>query len=56
MKSIFQQIAQYLFLRKKDPSAPAGINTRMMHGMNRISILLFLVALVIMIIRLFRHH
>ncbi|UYQ92003.1 hypothetical protein MKQ68_18110 [Chitinophaga horti] len=55
MKSIFQQILQYLFIRKKDPNAPQSRYTSMMHGMNRISILLFLVALIVMIIRLIRH-
>ncbi|MCK7557620.1 hypothetical protein MKQ70_22475 [Chitinophaga sedimenti] len=56
MKSIFQQILRYLYIGKKDPSAPKTRYTAMMHGMNRISILLFLVALVIVIVRLIRRH
>ena len=56
MKSFFSQILTYLFIKKKDPNAPKSRYVSMMHGMNRISILVFLVALIVMIIRLFRHH
>jgi hypothetical protein len=39
------------FFRKKDPSRPSGFNIRMMHGINKISILIFLAALILWIIR-----
>lgn len=55
MKKIWNQILQYLFLRKKDPDAPRSSYLKMMHGMNRISILLFLVCVVILLIRLLRY-
>ncbi len=37
------------FFRKKDPSKPASFNLRMMHGVNKISIIMFLVAMAIII-------
>ncbi len=42
------------FLRvfgKKDPSKPDSYNLRMMHGINRISIVMFLFCVTVMIIR-----
>jgi hypothetical protein len=54
MKSIWQQILRYLYIGKKDPDAPKSRYVYMMHGMNRISILLFIIALIIMIIRLLK--
>lgn len=39
--------------RKPDPNAPSSFNLRMMHGINKISILLFLFCLIVMIIRAF---
>ena len=57
MKSIWQQILRYLYIGKKDPAAPQGGYVSMMHGMNRISIIVFLIALIIMLVKLFtRHH
>jgi hypothetical protein len=52
MKSIWQQFLRYLYIGKKDPSAPKTRYVSMMHGMNRISIIVFLIALVIMIVKL----
>jgi hypothetical protein len=54
MKSIWQQILQYLYIRKKDPNAPKTRYVYMMHGMNRISIILFVIALIIMLIKLLK--
>ncbi len=45
----------YFYIRKRDPNAPRNINIKMMHGMNRISLFMFLVAIIVMIVRLFRH-
>ncbi|WP_300598599.1 DUF6728 family protein [Niabella sp.] len=49
---IWDQIAQYLFLKKKDPNTPKSSWVRYMHGINRLSILLFLIAVIFIIIRL----
>lgn len=49
----FRQIGEYLYLRKKDPNAPDSNWIRKMHWINRTSILLFLVAIVVMLYRIF---
>lgn len=51
---IWNQVAQYLYLKKKDPNTPDSQWVKYMHGINRISILLFLVGLVILAIKLIR--
>ena len=46
----------YYFVRvfkKPDPNAPTSLNLRMMHGINRISIVMFLFCVIVMIIRAF---
>jgi len=39
------------FFRKKDPSRPSNINIKMMHGVNKISIIIFLVGVIYIILR-----
>ncbi|WP_317126735.1 DUF6728 family protein [Chitinophaga silvatica] len=56
MKSIFKQILRYFYIGKKDPNAPKSTYLSMMHGMNRISIILFLLALILMLVRFIKHH
>ncbi len=51
---VFNQIAEYLFLKKKDPDAPVSQWEKYMHGINRLSILLFLLAMIILAIKLLR--
>jgi len=41
------------FFRKKDPSRPSNINIRMMHGVNKISILIFLIGIIYLILKRF---
>jgi len=41
------------FFRKKDPSRPTNINIRMMHGVNKISILIFLIGIIYLILKRF---
>ena len=52
MKEYFQlgEVFGYFF-RKKDPSRPSNFNLRMMHGINKISILMFLAGLIFMILK-----
>ena len=52
---MWNQILRYFYLRKRNPNDPHGIDVRMMHGMNRISIFIFVIAIIIMIVRAFRH-
>ncbi|MEH0155797.1 DUF6728 family protein [Limibacter armeniacum] len=40
------------FFRKKDPNRKTNFNLKVMHGINKISIILFLIALVVIITRL----
>jgi len=51
---ILKQVAEYLYLRKKDPNAPKSKFVKYMHGINRISILLFIVALIILAVKLLK--
>lgn len=51
---MWKQILTYLYLRKRDKGEPRNINIIMMHGMNRISIIIFLIGIIIMLIRLIR--
>jgi hypothetical protein len=51
---IWNQVAQYLYLKKKNPNTPNSQFVKYMHGINRLSILLFLVAMVILAIKLLR--
>jgi hypothetical protein len=37
------------FFRKKDPNRPSNINIRMMHGINKISIVIFLLGLLYLV-------
>jgi cob(I)alamin adenosyltransferase len=50
--SILKQVAEYLYLKKKDPNQTNTQWVKYMHGINRLSILLFLVAMVILAVKL----
>jgi len=39
------------FFRKKDPSRPSNINLKMMHGINKISIVVFLLGVLYLILK-----
>lgn len=39
------------FFRRKDPSRPSNINIRMMHGINKISIVVFLLGVLYLILK-----
>ena len=41
------------FFRKKDPSRPSNINIKMMHGVNKISIVIFLLGVIYLILKRF---
>jgi len=49
---VLRQIAEYLYLRKPDPNRPKTDFVKYMHGINRLSLLLFIVALIILAIKL----
>jgi RHH-type proline utilization regulon transcriptional repressor/proline dehydrogenase/delta 1-pyrroline-5-carboxylate dehydrogenase len=49
-----EKFEESLYLKKKNPNTPNSQFVKYMHGINRISILLFLVAMVILAIKLLR--
>ncbi len=46
----FKEVLTYFF-RKKDPNRPSNFNIKAMHTINKISMLMFLVAVVVIIVR-----
>ncbi|HVY73368.1 MAG TPA: DUF6728 family protein [Puia sp.] len=50
---VLRQIAEYLYIRKKDPNAPTSDFMRYMHGINRISLFMFIIAILVILFRLF---
>jgi len=43
-------VAGYFF-RKKDPSRPSNFNIKVMHGINKFSIIIFLAAVIYLVLR-----
>jgi hypothetical protein len=39
------------FFRKKDPNRPSNVNIRMMHGINKISIIVFLLGVLFLVLK-----
>lgn len=50
----WRQIAEYLYIKKRDPNETRTFYQKTMHGINRLSLLMALVALIIVIIKLIR--
>ena len=50
---IWRQFAEYLYIKRRDPKAPNSTWIKYMHGINRISILMFLFAIIVIIIKVF---
>jgi hypothetical protein len=48
----FREVATYFF-RKKDPNRKTNFNLRSMHFINKLSMLIFLICLIVMAFRLF---
>lgn len=51
-REVFQlgEVGSYFF-RKKDPNRPSNINIKMMHGINKLSIIVFVVAVLYLVLR-----
>lgn len=49
---VLRQVAEYLYIKKRDKNVKVPQFTKYMHGINRISIFLFLIALIIIVIKL----
>lgn len=41
------------FFRKRDPNRPSNVNLRMMHGINKISMIMFLIGIIFIIVKKF---
>jgi len=50
---VWRQIEEYFYIKKRDPNAPNTQWMRYMHGINRISIFMFLAGIIILLLRLF---
>jgi hypothetical protein len=48
---VLRQLAEYFYIKKRDPNQPNTRWMRYMHGINRISLFMFIIALIIMILR-----
>lgn len=49
---ILRQLAEYLYIKKRDPNEPRTQWMKYMHGMNRISLIMFMIAVIIILVRL----
>ncbi|MEO8710628.1 MAG: DUF6728 family protein [Parafilimonas sp.] len=49
--SIWRQIKEYLFIRKRDPGGYTNTYVKYMNSMNRISLFIFLIAVIIMLVK-----
>ncbi|MFT3825361.1 MAG: hypothetical protein QM731_15695 [Chitinophagaceae bacterium] len=55
---VLRQLAEYLYIKKRDPDAPRSKWMGYMHGINRLSLIMFLIAVIIIILKLtvFKKH
>ena len=51
---VLKQLAEYLFLKNKDPDRPKSSWVGYMHNINRLSIFLFILCMIILVIKLLR--
>ncbi|OQP47414.1 hypothetical protein A4H97_07915 [Niastella yeongjuensis] len=49
---VWRQLQEYFYLKKRDPNAPNSNWMRYMHGINRISLFMFLIAIIVIIVKL----
>lgn len=50
---ILRQLSEYLFIKKRDPNQPRTQWMKYMHGMNRLSLIIFIGAILFTLIRVF---
>ena len=51
---MLRQVAEYLYLKKKDPNEPRTQWMKYMHGINRLSIFMFILAMIILAVKLLK--
>ena len=49
---VLRQIAEYLYIKKRDPNKPNTQWMKYMHGINKLSLFMFIIAVLIMILKL----
>lgn len=49
---MWKQLLTYFYIRKREAGEPRNMSIKFMHGMNRISLFMFLIAVIVMIVRL----
>ena len=49
----FRQIAEYLYIKKRDPNEQPTQWMKYMHGVNRLSILIFIACLIFLLVKAF---
>ncbi len=49
---IWKQLSEYLYIKKRDPNEERTQWMKYMHGMNRISLIMFLLAVLFMIVKM----
>jgi hypothetical protein len=49
---IWKQLAEYLYIKKRDPNEPTSQWIKYMHGMNRISLFMFLIGIIVILFKL----
>jgi len=49
---IWRKIQEYLYIKKRDPDSVTNTNIKLMNGMNRISLFIFIICLVIILFKL----
>ena len=49
---VWRQIAEYLYIKKRDPDAPHSQWMKYMHGINRITIFIFLSGIIFFVIKM----
>jgi hypothetical protein len=48
---VWRQIAEYLYIKKRDPNQPNTTWMKYMHGINRLSLFMFIIAVIIIILK-----
>ncbi|MDI9366072.1 MAG: hypothetical protein QM541_14030 [Flavobacterium sp.] len=52
MMGILKQLAEYLYIKKPDPNSEPTQWMKYMHGMNRISVFMFLIVMMVILVKL----
>ena len=48
---VWKKIIGYITFRKPNPEDPSNFNLKMMHGINKISIFMFLICLIMLMVK-----